>query len=81
MKDIIGRRIKEERTRQNLTQDELIKNAQLKWERQTLGQVENGERELKAWELAKISHVLRMDMSGFFPRGETPTTQPFVLWR
>lgn len=81
MKDIIGRLIKDERTRQNLTQDELIRESQLDWERQTLGQVENGERELKAWELAKISQVLRMDMSTFFPLGETPTKQPFVLWR
>jgi Zn-dependent peptidase ImmA (M78 family)/transcriptional regulator with XRE-family HTH domain len=81
MKDVIGRRIKEERTRQNLTQDELINDAQLGWERQTLGQVENGERELKAWELAKISQVLRIDMSSFFPNDVSPTKQPFVLWR
>lgn len=81
MKEIIGRRIKDERTRQNLTQDELINNAQLDWERQTLGQVEKGERELKAWELSKIAHVLRMDMGAFFPRENTAPQQPFVLWR
>lgn len=81
MKDIIGRRIKEERTRQNLTQDELISSSQLNWERQTLGQVENGERELKAWELAKIAQGLRVDMAAFFPNSEAQYQQPFVLWR
>lgn len=81
MKEIIGRRIKDERIRQNLTQDELIDNAQLDWERQTLGQVEKGERELKAWELSKIAHVLRVDMAAFFPREDIPSQQPFVLWR
>ncbi|MBI4404306.1 MAG: ImmA/IrrE family metallo-endopeptidase [Deltaproteobacteria bacterium] len=81
MKDSIGRRIKEERTRQNFTQDELIEKAKLDWERQTLGQVENGEREIKAWELAKISSVLRMDMSAFFPRETATQQQPYVLWR
>ncbi|MGK5086330.1 XRE family transcriptional regulator [Bdellovibrionota bacterium FG-2] len=81
MKEIIGRRIKDERSRQNFTQDELIKDAQLDWDRQTLGQVENGERDLKAWELARISRVLRMDMATFFPGCETAAKQPFVLWR
>ncbi len=81
MKDTIGQRIKEERSRQNLTQDELIKMAQLKWDRQTLGQIENGERELKAWELAKIAQVLKVDMPSFFPSAEAVIKRPVVLWR
>jgi len=81
MKDIIGRRIKDERNRQKLTQDELIRKAHLEWDRQTLGQIENGERELKAWELAKISSVLRLDMGSFFPSAPETATQPLVLWR
>lgn len=83
MKDIIGRRIKEERTRQNLTQEELIAKAQLAWERQTLGQIEKGERELKAWELAKIAKVLHVELPVFFPETVSPATppKPVVLWR
>lgn len=80
MKDSIGRRIKEERSRLKLTQDELIRDAQLDWDRQTLGQVENGDRDIKAWELAKISAVLRLDMTSFFP-SDRKATQPTVLWR
>jgi XRE family transcriptional regulator, fatty acid utilization regulator len=81
VKKIIGRRIKEERNRQNLTQDELIRSAQLEWDRQTLGQVENGEREIKAWELARISAVLRLDMASFFPTVQEEVARPVVLWR
>jgi len=83
MKDIIGRRIKEERTRQNLTQEELITKAQLGWERQTLGQIEKGDRELKAWELAKIAKVLHVELPVFFPETTTPAVplRPVVLWR
>jgi len=83
MKDIIGRRIKEERTSQKLTQEELITKAQLNWDRQTLGQIEKGERELKAWELAKIAKVLHVELPIFFPETVTPTitAKPIVLWR
>lgn len=80
MKDIIGRRIKDERERQKLTQEELIKSAQLTWERQTLGQVENGERELKAQELSAISRALKVEMSSFFSDDVRAAT-PYVLWR
>ncbi|MBF0363827.1 MAG: ImmA/IrrE family metallo-endopeptidase [Oligoflexia bacterium] len=83
MKDIIGRRIKEERNRQNLTQEELINKAQLDWDRQTLGQIEKGERELKAWELARIAKVLHVDLPVFFPETLPPIApkRPIVLWR
>ncbi len=81
MKEIIGRRIKEERNRQKLTQDELVQNSKLGWDRQTLGQIENGEREIKAWELARISSVLRMEISSFFPASPERATRPVVLWR
>lgn len=77
----LGQRIKEERNRQELTQEELIKNAGLDWDRQILGQVETGVRELKAWELSKIANALNLSLASFFPQ-ETPTTsQPVVLWR
>lgn len=80
MKKEIGQRIKEERNRQNLNQEQLIQEARLPWERQTLGQVENGERELKAWELARIAQVLHIEMSSFFSQKEV-SKQPIVLWR
>jgi Zn-dependent peptidase ImmA (M78 family)/transcriptional regulator with XRE-family HTH domain len=81
MKDVIGRRIKEERFRLGFSQEGLIERAELDWERQTLGAVENGDRELKAWELAKISRILQVDMSAFFPQSEPPAKPPVVLWR
>ena len=81
MKEIIGRRIKDERNRQNLTQDELINEAQLDWDRQILGNVEKGEREVKAWELAKIAKVLKVNLSAFFPKDNGPEAEPVVLWR
>ncbi len=81
MKEVIGRRIKEERNRQKLTQDELVQNSKLGWDRQTLGQIENGEREIKAWELARISAVLRMEIAAFFPAAPERFSRPVVLWR
>jgi XRE family transcriptional regulator, fatty acid utilization regulator len=80
MKEIIGRRIKEERQRQNLTQEELIKHSQLTWDRQTLGNVEKGEREVKAWELASIAKALGVGISSFFPSSPS-IPDPVVLWR
>lgn len=46
---------------------------------QTISQIENGERQVKAWELATISSVLHASI-GELLQGE-PLTEPVVLWR
>jgi Zn-dependent peptidase ImmA (M78 family)/DNA-binding XRE family transcriptional regulator len=76
-----GQRIKEERNRQGLTQEALITNAGLDWDRQILGQVETGVRDLKAWELSKIANALSLSLASFFPQENQVTSQPVVLWR
>ncbi len=43
--------------------------------------MENGERDLKAWELSKIAQVLHVDMTTFFPKVESAVRPPVVLWR
>lgn len=81
IKWIIGRRIREARRRQNLKQDELVLQAKLGWNRQTLGQVENGEREIKAWELARIADVLNLEMTALLRLDQKENARPIVLWR
>lgn len=79
MKNVIGQRIKSERQSQNLTQEELIVKSQLEWDRQTLGSVERGERDLKAWELGKLSKALKIEVSSFFY--EKSSEKSVILWR
>jgi len=61
----IGRKIKTMRKRLNLSQEDLAKRVNSSWHRQTLGDIENNKRELKAWELAKIATALGVELSDF----------------
>ena len=82
MSEEIGKIIRKRREALNLSQDELIKLAGFDWERQTLGQIENGSREIKAWELAKVSGALKGSLIDFFPNsGNQSTEEKRVLWR
>lgn len=47
---------------------------------QTLSSIESGEREIKAWELAKLAEVYDRKID-FFLIGQTGILQPKVLWR
>jgi len=47
---------------------------------QTLSSIEAGEREIKAWELAKLANIYGRDID-FFLSFESPQTEPEILWR
>ena len=47
---------------------------------QTLSSIEAGEREVKAWELAKLAEIYGRDMD-FFINLESPQREVRILWR
>lgn len=81
MKELIGQRIRDLRNQLNLSQEELAKEFGFGWTRQTVGDVENGKRDVKAFELAKISNILHSDVSYFLKSGEITPATPYILWR
>jgi len=74
----LGLRIKEARKRVGLSQHELSELLELE-HGQIISQIESGERQVKAWELARISSILHTNMSDLLK--EEPLTEPVVLWR
>lgn len=74
----LGRRIREARKRLGLTQRELAQRAELP-AHQVVSQIENGEREVKAWELARIAQVLCQSVAELLAPEAAPT--PTMLWR
>jgi len=81
MKEFIGSRIKEERNKQKMDQQKLAEKTGLGWQRQTIGEIESGNREVKVWELAKVAEALHKDLTFFLPNQAKPNAEPFVLWR
>lgn len=81
MKTTIGKRIKEGRSRLNLSQEELAQK--IGWnEHVKISSIERGEREIKAWELSKIASVLKVDMTTLMgEEASTKVVAPFVFWR
>lgn len=79
-REIIGIRIREARKRLNLSQEALAKQAKLPAYAETVSKIEKGEREVKAWELVNIAHVLKVSVSELLTSNE-PETLPNVLWR
>jgi len=77
---LIHTRIKIERERAGLSQEELASRAGLP-ARQTITEIENGKREIKAWELAKIADVLAVDIHTFLAREHSVGKQSYVFWR
>ncbi len=74
----LGERIREARKRLGLTQRELAQRAGLS-AHQIVSQIEKGEREVKAWELARIAQVLCQSVNELLaPRSPLA---PGVLWR
>jgi Zn-dependent peptidase ImmA (M78 family) len=47
---------------------------------QTLSSIEAGEREIKAWELAKLAKIYGRDIE-YFLSFDSPQTEPEILWR
>jgi len=75
----IGKRIRERRKLLNLTQEDLAKKCGFA-SSQIVSQLEKGERDIKAWELARIADLLKVDFQYFFQR-ENPLRLSPILWR
>jgi Zn-dependent peptidase ImmA (M78 family)/transcriptional regulator with XRE-family HTH domain len=75
---VLGTRIKEARNRLGVTQQQLADAAGLE-HIQTVSQIENGERAVKAWELARLAGVLHTSIGDLLK--EEPLVAPVVLWR
>lgn len=79
MKAEIGQRIKIQRERRKVSQERLAEA--LGWKHhQIVGQVEKGEREVKAWELYEIAQFLHVDLNVLLGQKES-NQLPYVLWR
>src|SRR5262245_5166373 len=79
MKAEIGQRIRAERERKRISQEKLAKA--LGWNHhQIVSDVEQGKREVKAWELYEIAKFLHVDMDILVGSKESQQ-QPYILWR
>lgn len=80
LKEIIGKRIRAEREKRGFSQGKLAEA--LGWNNhQTVIGVESGQREVKAWELARIAKFLGVDLGALLSEPETNKPLPYVLWR
>lgn len=78
LRQVLGKRIREARERLRLTQQELADSVGL-GAHQIVSQIEKGEREVKAWELARIGEVLYQSVNELLAPELPPA--PAVLWR
>jgi len=79
MDPTIGKKIQLLRKKRRITQKELA-NA-LGWKNhQTVTDLENGQREIKAWELNEIAKYLHVSLQSLFS-DENDVESPLVLWR
>ncbi|MHC4456993.1 MAG: helix-turn-helix domain-containing protein [Planctomycetota bacterium] len=76
---IIGRHVRSFRRRSGLTQTELANEMGFK-SKETISQIERGDRDLKAWELAQLANFLSVEMNELL-RSEERQPDPIVLWR
>jgi Zn-dependent peptidase ImmA (M78 family)/transcriptional regulator with XRE-family HTH domain len=75
----IGQRIRSERERKKVSQEKLAKA--LGWNHhQIVSEMEQGKREIKAWELYEIAKFLQVNLAVLIGN-EEPLAQPYVLWR
>lgn len=75
----IGAKIRSYRDRIGITQKDLAEKLGFS-SSETISQIEQDKREVKAWELAKIAKILHVDMSDLLAFEEPAEPQP-VLWR
>ena len=74
----LGSRVRAARERMRLSQQKLAD--EIGWKSaQIVSTVESGERELKAWELARIARVLHTPFESLL--NTTASPEPIVLWR
>ncbi len=77
----IGRRIKDERERRDISQNRLAELAGIA-HRQSIGRIEDGDRKLQAVELYGIANALGVRAEYLLGLdGTNKTGQPFYLWR
>ncbi|MBU2497477.1 MAG: ImmA/IrrE family metallo-endopeptidase [Proteobacteria bacterium] len=76
---ILGQRVGERRKTLKFTQEELAKKIGVN-SSQIISQIERGEREVKAWELAKLGRALFIDVTDLLAQEDLGVDQP-VLWR
>lgn len=78
LREVIAARLREARERAGLTQKEVAERAGLA-HHQTVSQIERGEREVKAWELATLARVLQVGIGDLLR--QEPLKPLLVLWR
>lgn len=79
-KETIGKHIRAEREKRGISQQKLADA--VGWNtHQIVLNVESGQREVKAWELAKIAKFLGLDMVDLLEASSNSKSMPFVLWR
>lgn len=76
---LLGKRIRKARSRLRVTQKELAMQAGFS-AHQIVSQIERGEREVRAWELARIAEVLHLEITDLLTPKRLPR-QPAILWR
>jgi Zn-dependent peptidase ImmA (M78 family)/transcriptional regulator with XRE-family HTH domain len=79
LKKILGLRISNRREALGLTQRELASQVGFS-SSEIMSQIELGKRDVKAWELAKISQILYTNISEFLADKESDSPPP-ILWR
>ena len=76
----VGAKLRQLRENEGLSQQEVANS--LGWGSHVItGNVENGSRDLKAWELSKLSDLLKISIQELLPSKVTESPKAFVLWR
>jgi Zn-dependent peptidase ImmA (M78 family)/DNA-binding XRE family transcriptional regulator len=75
----LGQRVAERRKRLKVTQEQLAQKIGVN-SFQIISQIERGDREVKAWELARLAKALLVDMTDLLAQENLGVDQP-VLWR
>jgi Zn-dependent peptidase ImmA (M78 family)/transcriptional regulator with XRE-family HTH domain len=78
LNQILGLRVKEARKRLGMSQQELGELLEVE-HAQIISQIESGERQIKAWELARLSAILHTSVTDLLKEETLP--EPVVLWR
>ena len=80
LRETLAQRIQKARERLGLTQQELAEQAGFSVH-QIISQIERGERDIKAWELANLAKALRIEVADLLRATVEPKALPTVLWR
>ncbi len=80
IKELIGKRIRAEREKRGISQQKLAETVGWSTHQITLN-VESGQREIKAWELARIAKLFGVYIGELLEEPETEKPLTYVLWR